>query len=141
MGVSRTAVWKAWRPCVTKAIASREFPIGDIACLLPLFSIQKNVWNPCCHPGNSICLIQSIQPTGMQSLWNPRKPWCLRVIRARGGEGSQGVFTAHREACISSLLFPATFPLSDASLITSAAAVAVSEAIEEKCGKYCRING
>lgn len=139
MGVSRTAVWKAMETLRNQGHSIEGIPNRGYRLLTSTLLYSKERLESLL-PSWELHLFDSIDSTNRyaKSL-ESKKALVLACHQSEGRGRLSRSFYSPQGGLYLSLLFPATFPLSDASLITSAAAVAVSEAIEEKCGKYCRI--
>ncbi|MGE4454032.1 MAG: biotin--[acetyl-CoA-carboxylase] ligase [Sphaerochaeta sp.] len=143
MGVSRTAVWKAIETLrnqghVIEGIPNRGYILLTSNLLYTKERLQEML------PSWDLHLFDSIDSTnryakGLAGGGEAHKALVLACHQSEGRGRLSRSFYSPQGGVYLSLLFPATFSLSDASLITSATAVAVSEAIEEVCGLYCRI--
>ncbi|MDN5333919.1 MAG: BirA family transcriptional regulator [Sphaerochaeta sp.] len=139
MGVSRTAVWKAMETLrnqghVIEGIPNRGYRLLTSTLLYSKEGLEALL------PTWELHLFDSIDSTNRyaKSL-KTQKALVLACHQSEGRGRLSRSFYSPQGGIYLSVLFPAVFPLTDASLITSAAAVAVSEAIEERCGKYCQI--
>lgn len=141
-GVSRTAVWKAMETLRNQGHVIEGIPNRGGYRLLTSTLLYSKERLQSLLPSWELHLFDSIDSTNRyaKSL-KSKKALVLACHQSEGGRGGRlsRSFYSPQGGLYLSLLFPAVFPLSDASLITSAAAVAVSEAIEEMCGKYCQI--
>ncbi len=143
MGVSRTAVWKAIETLrnqghVIEGISNRGYRLLTSSLLYTKERLQELL------PSWDLHLFDSIDSTnryakGLAGGKEVQKALVLACHQSEGRGRLSRSFYSPQGGVYLSLLLPATFLLRDASLITSAAAVAVSEAIEEVCGLYCQI--
>nr|WP_319472426.1 biotin--[acetyl-CoA-carboxylase] ligase [uncultured Sphaerochaeta sp.] len=139
MGVSRTAVWKAMETLRNQGHVIEGIPNRGYRLLTSTFLYSKDRLQTLL-PSWDLHLFDSIDSTNRYAkTLRSRKALVLACHQSEGRGRLSRSFYSPQGGLYLSLLFPAVFPLSDASLITSAAAVAVSEAIEEMCGKYCQI--
>ncbi len=143
LGVSRAAVWKAIETLrnqghVIQGISNRGYQLQTATSLFSKPELESLL------PSCSIHLFDSIDSTNryaktLASQNNGEKALVL-ALHQSGGRGRLGrSFYSPQGGVYMSLLLPATFSMEEAPLITSAAAVAVSDAIEQHCQKSCKI--
>lgn len=147
LGVSRTAVWKAIRSLreegyPIESSTNKGYMLMQDSWLITKESLQLSL--PYRYKNNSIYLYDTIDSTNTaaRQLVLDGAPHGTVVIARQQtkGRGRLGrSFFSPREGIYMSIIIKPTFDVSKSMLVTSAAAVAVAEAIENICGIDARI--
>ncbi|MGH0052319.1 MAG: biotin--[acetyl-CoA-carboxylase] ligase [Sphaerochaetaceae bacterium] len=143
MGVSRTAIWKAMETLRNQGHVIEGIPSRGYRLLTSTLLYSKEHLGALL-PSWELHLFDSLDSTNRyaKALASKNQDTKALVLACHQSEGRGRLsrsFYSPQGGIYLSLLFPATFPLSESSLITSLTAVATSEAIEEVCGKACQI--
>lgn len=147
LNVSRTAVWKA-----IKTLREEGYPIESAtnkgymlmaeSWLITEESLRLSL--PAKYKNNPIHIYDTLDSTNIRAkqlaLENAPHGTIVIARQQTAGRGRLGrSFHSPREGIYVSIIIKPTFDLSKSVLVTSAAAVAVAESIEEICGQEAKI--
>lgn len=142
LGVSRTAVWKAIKTLredghPIEAVTNKGYMLMEESWLITADSLRACL--PARYKNNPVHIFDELDSTNIRArqLAIENAPHGTIVIARQqtGGKGRLGrSFFSPREGIYISIIIKPDFDLSRSVLVTSAAAVAVAEAIEEVAG-------
>jgi BirA family biotin operon repressor/biotin-[acetyl-CoA-carboxylase] ligase len=147
LGVSRTAVWKAINSLRDEgyrieAVTNRGYLLIHEDNIITEESLRGYL--PTKYKKNKLYLYDTIDSTNVKAkqlaLEKVDNGTVVLAMQQTGGRGRLGrSFFSPREGIYLSIIIKPDFQLSQSVLITSAAAVAVAQAIEDVCGKEAKI--
>lgn len=147
LDISRTAVWKAIKTLreegyVIKAVTNRGYMLVQSDSSITENSLRALL--PPQYRSNKIFIYDTLDSTNSQAkriaLENAEHGTIVMALQQTGGRGRLGrSFFSPKSGIYLSVIVKPTFDLSQSVLVTSAAAVAVAEAVEAVCGKNAQI--
>lgn len=147
LGVSRTAIWKAINALreeghTIEAVTNKGYMLMESGSSITAESLRAFL--PSSYKSNSIHVFDVLDSTNIyaKQLAVQKAPHGTIVIahRQTGGKGRLGrSFFSPKEGIYLSMIIKPDFDISKSVLVTSAAAVAVAEAIEKVCSKHAGI--
>ncbi len=147
LGVSRTAVWKAIKTLreegyAIEAVTNKGYMLMESGRSITEDSLRACL--PSKYKNNDIYVFDVLDSTNIyaKQLAIQKAPHGTIVLahRQTGGKGRLGrSFFSPKEGIYLSIIIKPDFDISKSVLVTSAAAVAVAEAIEKVCGKQAGI--
>lgn len=147
LGVSRTAIWKAINALreeghTIEAVTNKGYMLMENGSSITAESLRAFL--PSAYKSNSIHVFDVLDSTNIyaKQLAVQKAPHGTIVIahRQTGGKGRLGrSFFSPKEGIYLSMIIKPDFDISKSVLVTSAAAVAVAEAIEKVCSKHAGI--
>lgn len=147
LGVSRTAVWKSINALreeghTIEAVTNKGYMLMESGSSITEEGLRAFL--PSSYKSNSIHVFDVLDSTNIyaKQLAVQKAPHGTIVIahRQTGGKGRLGrSFFSPKEGIYLSIIIKPDFDISRSVLVTTAAAVAVAEAIEKVCGKHAGI--
>ena len=147
LGISRTAVWKAIKALreegyVIKAVTNRGYMLVQNDSIITEEGLRAFL--PSQYRNNRIFIYDTLDSTNSQAkriaLESAEHGTIILALQQTGGRGRLGrSFFSPKSGIYLSIIIKPTFNLSRSVLVTSAAAVAVAEAVENVCGKDAQI--